>query len=90
MDKEREDFLLKNRCCIKWLRKEWIKGGEDRSGFSLEVVGKKGVLEEGTDDRWFHRVPTSVELAVAVVRPAVDCALAWRASVRVLCCGTTD
>jgi len=56
----------------------------------LEVEGKKGILEEGTDDRWFHRVPTSVEVVVAVVRPAVDCAIGWRASVRVLCCGTTD
>jgi len=83
MNKEREDFLLKNRCCIKWLRKEWLKRGEDRSGFSLEVEGRKGILEEGTDDRWFHRVPTSVERAVAVERPAVACAITWRASVRV-------
>jgi len=88
MDKDREDFLLKNRCCIKWLRKEWIQGGEDES--RLVVVGKIGILAVGTDDRWFHRVPTSVELAVAVVRPAVGCVIALRASVRVLCCGTTD
>jgi hypothetical protein len=41
-----------------------------------EEEGKKRILEEGTDDRWFHRVPTSVDRAVAVVRHNVDCATA--------------